>query len=325
MKHGPQHFDCLIIGAGISGLLAATVLKTSGARCCVLEKSRGVGGRMGTRRQDGAIFDHGAQFITARDERFQVWMDRWLKLGLVQPWYELGDAGTHYRAVPGMTAIAKHLAEGMDICREVRVQQAGYDANQWTLRSDTGQLHTGSALLLTAPVPQSLSILQAGNVEMDARDLVKLKAIRFRRCIAALTILDRPSKLTAHNGALKLPGEPVQWIGDNQRKGVSPSVPAVTIHSTDAFAEAFWDIDDSLRLPKLLEAAAPHLQANVVSCKGHRWGFSEPVTSFDREAFIDRERRLAIAGDGLTGGRIEGAALSGLAAAEGLINSLIAR
>jgi predicted NAD/FAD-dependent oxidoreductase len=124
--------------------------------------------------------------------------------------------------------------------------------------------------------------------------------------------------LNAHNGALKLHEEPIQWIGDNQRKGVSPDVPAVTIQSTPAFAEAHWDVDDSVRLPKLLTAAAPHLQANAVSCTGHRWGYSEPVTSFTREAFVDSGLRLAIAGDGLTGGRIEGAALSGLAAADEL-------
>ena len=74
-----------------------------------------------------------------------------------------------------------------------------------------------------------------------------------------------------------------------------------------------------MRLPKLLEAASEHLGAHVVSYQGHRWGFSQPLGSFHEEAFVDPQRRLAIAGDGLTGGRVEGAALSGLAAAEALI------
>lgn len=315
MKQTVEQFDCVIVGAGIAGLLAATILRAGGVRCCVLEKSRGLGGRMATRRRDGAVFDHGAQFMTVRDARFERWVKRWTELGLVTPWYEFGDAGIHYRGVPGMTAVAKHLATDLDLRRQTRVESATFDGSQWMLGTDARHTYSGSALLLTAPVPQSLDLLQAGNVVIDAEALDNLRSIQFHRCIAALAVLDRPSALTTHAGALKLHGEPIQWIGDNQRKGISPDIPAVTIHSTPAFAEEHWDVDDSVRLPKLLAAAAPHLQAEVVSCTGHRWGFSEPVRTFAREAFVDPTRRLAIAGDGLTGGRIEGAAVSGLTAA----------
>jgi phytoene dehydrogenase-like protein len=42
--------DAIVIGAGISGLAAATELAKAGCRTIVLEKSRGIGGRMATRR-----------------------------------------------------------------------------------------------------------------------------------------------------------------------------------------------------------------------------------------------------------------------------------
>ena len=62
--------SCIVVGAGISGLLAARELSDAGWRVTVLDKGRGVGGRMATRRTGGARFDHGAQFFTVRDERF---------------------------------------------------------------------------------------------------------------------------------------------------------------------------------------------------------------------------------------------------------------
>mgnify|MGYP003336186047 FL=1 len=65
-----QTADVLIIGAGMAGLTAAVELKRAGRRVLVLDKARGVGGRLASRRIDGATFDHGAQFITARDPRF---------------------------------------------------------------------------------------------------------------------------------------------------------------------------------------------------------------------------------------------------------------
>ena len=57
----PDHLDCIIIGAGIAGLLAATMLNRANMSVRILDKGRGLGGRMATRRQDGAVFDHGAQ------------------------------------------------------------------------------------------------------------------------------------------------------------------------------------------------------------------------------------------------------------------------
>lgn len=53
-------------GAGMAGLTAAAELQRAGCRGLVLDKGRGVGGRLASRRIGGASFDHGAQFITAR-------------------------------------------------------------------------------------------------------------------------------------------------------------------------------------------------------------------------------------------------------------------
>ena len=69
-KERYDSFDALVVGAGVAGLLAATELAAAGCRVIVLEKSRGIGGRMATRRLGGAVCDHGAQFFTVRTEEF---------------------------------------------------------------------------------------------------------------------------------------------------------------------------------------------------------------------------------------------------------------
>lgn len=313
-------YDCVIVGAGIAGLLAAASLKGAGMRICILEKGRGLGGRMATRRIDGAVFDHGAQFFTVRDQHFDLWVQRWMKQGIIEPWYELPARGVHYRAVPGMTSIAKRLVEDfqLDVRREVHVESARLKDGHWSVAIRDRENLSAAALILTAPVPQSLAILDAGDTELPHSDRIQLEAVRFHRCIAALAILESPSALAENGGALKLQSQPVQWIADNQRKGVSPDVPCATIHSTPEFAEEHWDVDDAIRLPKLLAAAAPYLRSEIVSCQGRRWGFSQPAGSFGETVFYDAARKLAIAGDGLAGGRVEGAAVSGLAAARHL-------
>ena len=77
-----------VVGAGISGLICARTLAENGCDVNVYEKSRGVGGRMSTRRVDDTLsFDHGAQYFTARDGRFKRYVESWIDDGLVQPWH----------------------------------------------------------------------------------------------------------------------------------------------------------------------------------------------------------------------------------------------
>ena len=88
--------SCIVVGAGISGLLAAGALQGEGWNVTVLDKGRGVGGRMATRRVGGGTFDHGAQFFTVRGERFA---------GLVEDWLEAGVAAEHqWRIIGGHEA-----------------------------------------------------------------------------------------------------------------------------------------------------------------------------------------------------------------------------
>jgi renalase len=54
-----QSTDVLIIGAGMSGAVAASEFAKAGLRVMVLDKGRCVGGRMATRRIGDAVFDHG--------------------------------------------------------------------------------------------------------------------------------------------------------------------------------------------------------------------------------------------------------------------------
>ena len=77
-----QSTQVLIVGAGISGLMAARELKKNGYQVLVLDKGRGLGGRMATRRMGGARLDHGAQFMTARQPAFAAIIEEALAAGV---------------------------------------------------------------------------------------------------------------------------------------------------------------------------------------------------------------------------------------------------
>ena len=74
-----------VIGAGLSGLTVANQLKQH-ADVTVFEKSRGTSGRLSTRRAEPFIFDHGAQFFTAKTDAFKSHIKPLIEAGIVAPW-----------------------------------------------------------------------------------------------------------------------------------------------------------------------------------------------------------------------------------------------
>ena len=313
--------DCAVIGAGIAGLLAATAVQSAGYSAIVVDKGRGVGGRMATRRMgDGGRIDHGAQFFTQRGPALENWVTQWRDDGLIQSWHErTGDK--HWSGSQGMTTVPKALAAKLDVRNSWKVERLERDSETWTLHSGEGATIVARTLIITAPLPQATLLLEPLTL-LTPEALARLKAVRYTRCLTALALLKTPSALPSP-GILK-PEHPIlDTLSDNQQKGISP-IPAVTIQSTPDFAETYWDADNAERLPLLLDAAAPFLQSEIIEAKMHRWGFAKTLNPIAESHFCTPEHGLALAGDGFIGGRVEAAADSGLAAADSVVRILSA-
>ena len=89
MTSATHNTNILIIGAGLAGLSAANDLQRSGYKVLVVDKGRGLGGRLAGRRIGNATFDHGAQFMTTRHSRFVEEVNRWVDAGVAEQWYAL--------------------------------------------------------------------------------------------------------------------------------------------------------------------------------------------------------------------------------------------
>ena len=317
--------SCLIVGAGISGLLAANILKKHDIQTTILEKSRGVGGRMATRRIGGSRADHGAQYFTVRHNIFGGWVESWENQGLVKEWFrrfpeESSEVGhTRFCGREGMTDVPKYLAEGLDIRLETKVSKIQYKDSHWYAHSEGGEVFDAKFLLLTAPAPQSLLLLKESNIVLRRQKLDALQAIRYEPTLTVMAVLDGPSGIS-EPGAHKIHEEPLSWIADNQRKGVSGDVPILTIHSTHNFAREHYDEDREVTGRQLLEAARPHFESEVVEFQCHGWKYALPYSPFESHYFLSRRHALMMAGDAFGGGRVESAALSGIEAAAHLVD-----
>lgn len=323
--------DVMVVGAGLAGLMAARTLVDQGARVIVVDKGRSVGGRMATRRIDGGVADHGAQFFTVRDPEFGAFVERWIAEGLVFEWSRGWSDGSlavsrdghpRYAVRGGMNALTKHLAKGLDARVKVNLVTVKPNNGGWVVEDESGTTQRVRAVLLTPPVPQSLELLSA--VPLTPDDRTMLESIHYSPSLTGLFRLDRVVRLPSP-GAIQRPHANIHWIADNHRKGISPGAVILTAQAGATYSRQLWDRPDEQILGALKVDLLPVLgDAKIIEAQLKRWRYAQPEEIYPQGYFVaaDLPAPLMFAGDAFGAPRVEGASLSGIAAGRALIKLL---
>lgn len=316
-----ERTDILIIGAGLAGLSAAQALSRAGHRCVLLEKSRGLGGRAATRRIDDMPVDHGAQFFTARSEEFQEQVTEWLAAGICHEWSRgfhffsedrlqppvETDSHPRYACASGMTALAKHLAQGQDIHRSCLVTEVRKTEDGVEVATEDDQHFQGSRLILTAPLPQALTLADS---LLDDDEKVELQATLMNPSFAIVAETQGP---TPEWKGIQVREGDLSWIGADFTKRVGdPSSRFIVLHATGDFTRRQFETP----LPEVAETLLTEARridpinlSDLEFRSGHRWRYAKVTSPRQGRACLSRSGIL-FAGD-VFGGTIESAWLSG--------------
>ena len=341
-----QIYDVLIVGAGLAGLSAARHLirQGNGGQVLLLEQGEVPGGRMATLMGElpGEMFDHGAQFFTVRSPEFRLLVDEFLEMGLIQEWCRgfskrpgeapREDGHPRYYIPEGMNSLPGILARDLDLrlsspvthLEFVDTSEAG-PGKFWRVTTATAEVFQARELILTPPVPRSLELLRNSGINLMTQVRGALQSIQYVPCFAALVSLSHPGKIPVP-GAYQLESNPIHFIADNYVKGISRRH-TMTIHAGVEFSHDYAD-SPPVRAARLLVEAASELlpQENVIGLKGIFWKYSRPqVLHLDRYLRTDVPGPLIFAGDAFGEPRVEGAYLSGLAAAQAVLGSHTAK
>ncbi len=314
--------DVIIVGAGLSGLVAARELQASGKDVIVLDKGRSVGGRLATRRIGEGIADHGAQFFTVRTEAFQKQVEQWLDDELVYIWghgwsdgsvkRSTNDGHPRYVVHGGMNAIAKKLAKEVDnIHVDTKVSTIEWDDNVWVVTDTDGQQFTSKALIMTPPVPQTLALIEG--VAISAEEKSALERIEYGPCLCGLFVIEGDINLP-EPGALQNFDNTVYWIADNKRKGISPDEHIITMHVEARYSREHYDDEDSATLYYLRQELQYYLAkgTSIVEEQLKKWRYSVPLKTYPHDVLQSETLPIIFAGDAFGGrGRVEGAFISG--------------
>ena len=197
-----------VIGAGLSGMRAANILSDHGHRVRVFEKSTGPGGRLGGWNWQGTVVDAGAQYFTARDDRFRRHVTSWLKEGIVSRWdailaavdapgtfRRVGTSLDRYVGVPGMVRLAEHLSRDIPVDYSTEVNGIGKHDGEWRLTHENDSPDEAfDAVIIATPSPQAVSLLPSGS------ELVSVASeIRMLPCWAVMAVFKEPLPIS-HDG-----------------------------------------------------------------------------------------------------------------------------
>ena len=327
---GPTECDVLIVGAGLAGLTAARELRRRGLDVLVVDKGRSVGGRLATRRIGSARLDHGAQFFTVRGPDFDTVVGEAIHDGVVHEWCrgfaEPADGYPRFVGTEGMNAVAKWLASDVPTRTSCEVGHVESSAEGWACGDVDGRpVARGRGLLLTAPVPQSLALLDRSGLALPSALDGHLRAIAYFATLALLVTVDGATAIPQPGGLQLDDDSPFTFIGDNQRKGVSPA-PALTFHANHAFSAERYDDDPAAVLESLLTLALPWLgSATVLEAQLKKWRYAGPVMPVPEPTIVAAidGAPLAFAGDAFGGPKVEGAFNSGLAAGHAMADLVL--
>jgi len=323
-----------VIGAGISGLACAEALEGRGCAVRVFEKSRGLGGRASTRRREGWHCDHGAQYFTVQSARFAERVADWERRGVAAIWrgrvVELRADGSHvvkseparYVGVPGMSRLTGDLAAGLELTRRARVDGVERSAGgRWRLRAGGDELGEFDAVVSSAPAPQSATLLrEAAPAVADSCDRVVMHP-----CWAVLAVF--PTRLDLEYDAAFVEGNPLAWISRDSSKPQRSSTPERWVmHAGPTWSAGHLEEEAADVAPTLLgefAALAGLSESRPSYLEAHRWRYARSHEPLTEGCIVDTDSRLAVCGDWLAGDRIEGAFLSGLAAADRVADALV--
>ena len=309
-----------IIGSGISALAAAHFLR-EWAEVVLFDKSRGVGGRMSTRRVDSYIFDHGAQYFTAREKPFKDFILPLIDQGLVSKWdanYVKIDGGRitdrqswvneepRYISPCGINQIAKYLAQDFDIHLNTKIIRL-LRQKKWVLFDEKNRRFDDfDWVISTVPSNQAVDFIPKN---FKYHDL--LSSVDMTGCISLGLGFRQKPPLEFDCAHVK--NSTIGWIAKRFYQLGHNDFFAMMIHSSAKFAKMYSDSapDEIIALLRAELSQLTGFGEGIADCENLQiWRYARSDDVVDEKVLLDYDLNLATCGDWLNGGRVEGGFMS---------------
>lgn len=311
--------DILIIGAGMAGLACARHLTTAGHSPLVIDKGRGTGGRMATRRVSIAghnlSFDHGAQYFTSRNPAFAAQI---AAAGDSVARWDDGAGETRLVGCPGMASLPRTMAQAINVRPQVEVKNLHQHGSRWHLETTEGAFHA-RRLVMTIPAPQAARLL--GPVHPAS---ASLETVEMAPCLTLMAAF--PAEEPKPFASLASQSHPLAWIAqDSTKPGRNASVTGWVAQASPGWSRQHLEETPDTLAPLLLASLAEVIGADpqtAIHAIAHRWRYARVIKALGQPFLRSDDSTLWLGGDWCLGPRVEAAWESGDAIGRDLLMHL---
>ena len=310
-----------VIGAGLSGISIACLLKKK-FQVRVFEKSRGVGGRMSTRKNYPYVFDHGAQYFKIKTQEFLLFTTELFKMKVIEPWsfrYAIfhkqkleklkiiRTTDNFFVGAPNMDSIVKYLVKQCDVRLNAQINKIVKRKKKWLLFDKNGVFQGEfDWIVLTPPAPQSASLIPK---KVSFHSLIQ--KIRMKGCYSLLIGFSSPLKM--HFDVAYIENSDIAWISCNNSKPNRKGKFSLVVNSSYTYAKKNIYKPKNKIFDELVNEAKKILKfnfSNIAFKKLHQWNFVEAVHNPGVNYFIDDKEKIGVCGDWFIKSRVEDAFIS---------------
>lgn len=339
-----------IIGAGCTGLAAAHELRDAGLAVTLFEQSQEVGGRAATKEQQGFIYDYGAQYMKSGSsvsinlitERFRlvdlidiskpVWIFN--REGHIQ----IGDPAQYaepkwnYRS--GLNALAKCMAQGLDIKLQTRIDYLNPGTTGWKLFDTLGQsVGEFDRVLITIPASEAAELIKTSQIPDTGQEEIcaLLDKARYNPLISVMLGYRPAPEVRPYYALVNTDkGHAISWLAWEHEKAperVPEGAGLLIAQMAPQYSQDNWHKPDA----ELIDDVANRITVLLDEPLNkpffsdlYRWQYALPIERADAEQLNALAMPLGIAfcGDAFVGGRVHLALEHGVEVARQLIGRI---
>lgn len=312
-----------IVGAGLAGATLTQRLLAAGRRVTLYEKSRGTGGRLARCGLGEKHTNLGAPWFEARTSGFRDWLREQPEVA-VQNLTPMTFTGRPlppvevFSVMPYLSRLTRRLFAGATLNTGTRITGLARNGRQIGVKDATGQLIAmHDAVIVTAPAPQSVALLQPA-------DTLASRAASVKTLPAWVTLISLERSSGIANGYFR-GDHPVLARAVRAQPGPGAASNALA-EIWQLEADADWSAGH-IEMPshnvtmEMLTSFSDSTRGslNINGLRTHRWRYARHRSELTDDYLWCPERRIGACGDWLRLPGCEGAWHSANALADRLL------